>query len=359
MLLAAALALTAAAPAHASPLQRPLDQVVAAGAPGSVALVARDGRTATATSGVADLATGRPIRAGDRFRIGSTTKTFVATVVLQLAGERRLRLSDTVERWLPGALPYGGDVTIRQLLDHTGGVPDNIVTLMSELFHGDRFRTWTPRELVAIGAGLPRTTPGRWAYSNTDYALLGMIVERATGHSLRHAIEHRILRPLRLHDTSFPVRSPVIRGRHAHGYSLALDDRLRPIEGPLQDMTRFGPSLAWGSGNMISTAGDLARFQRALLGGRLLRPAQLSAMTSGVDTGHPGRRYGLGVFIRDTPCGTLIGNEGDIAGFSNIVMSSEDGTRTAVVMVNAKFAPAAVDDALDRAADAAEKEACG
>lgn len=339
--LAIALAIAIAPSASAAP---PVENVVAAGAPGALALVDRDGHMSVSTAG--------DVRPGDRFRIGSVTKTFVATVVLQLAGEHRLRLDDTLERRLPGVLPYGRDVTIRQLLNHTGGVPDDLPPVLAALLAGDRLRVWTPQELVAYAAGQPRTVPGVWAYSNTDYTLLGMIIERVTGHRLERELAHRIVRPLHLRGTSFPVRSPAIPGPHARGYSLGED-------GVLHDVTRYSPSGAWGAGNGVSTARDLARFQRALLGGRLLRPRQLRAMLTGVGTGREGRRYGLGVYLTHSACGTLVGNDGDILGFSDNVKSTRDGSRTAVLMVNAMFAPDAVDDAFGRAQDAAESELCG
>jgi D-alanyl-D-alanine carboxypeptidase len=115
-------------------LQRLLDQIVAAGAPGAAARV-RDGHRVTqAASGLADLHTGRPMRPGLTYRVGSLTKPFVATVVLQLVAEGRLALSDTVERWLPGILPYGDQVTIRQLLSHTSGVPDYTLEPLVRLY---------------------------------------------------------------------------------------------------------------------------------------------------------------------------------------------------------------------------------
>jgi D-alanyl-D-alanine carboxypeptidase len=173
-----------------------------------------------------------------------------------------------------------------------------------------------------------------------------------TGHRLERELARRIVRPLGLRDTSFPVRSPAIGGRHARGYSLLEDGRLH-------DFTRYSPSGAWAAGNGVSTLRDLDRFTRALLRGRLLRRPQLQAMLTGVETGRPGRRYGLGVFLADSPCGTLVEGDGDILGFSNSIASTIDGTRTAAVMVDVKLAPAAVGDAYERAQDAAEREACG
>ena len=142
---------------HPGELRRLLDPIVAAGAPGAAARV-RDGHRVTqAASGLADLRTGRRMRPGLHYRVGSVTKPFVATVVLQLVGEGKLSLSDTVERWLPGILPYGDQVTIRQLLNHTSGVPDNSLEPLVILYtspHG-RARAWRPRQLVALIADRP------------------------------------------------------------------------------------------------------------------------------------------------------------------------------------------------------------
>lgn len=336
-----------------------LDRIVSAGAPGAVALVAHDRRVRRDSSGVADLLTGRPMRPHDRFRAGSTTKSFVATVVLQLVDEGRLSLADTVEDWLPGVLPYGDRITVRQLLNHTSGVPDNVAPVLAGLYRGDRFRAWEPRELVALVADRPQEFPAgsRWSYSNTGYVLAGMIVERATGHDLATELERRIFRPLRLRDTSFPVHDPFIAGPHARGYTLDRDDDLAPIEGPLLDFTVYDPSLAWAAGNLVSDLDDIARFNGALLGGRLLSPARLADMKTTVETTSPGARYGLGLWVRESPYGPLFGSDGDIVGFSNTVLSSEDGTRQAGLMINAQAAPAAVDGPVDEALDQAVRDA--
>ncbi len=328
-----------AAPSSGSPprddaarpeLQRLLDQIVAAGAPGVVALVndgrsgrgghgddgwARDGeerrhgdRVWTSASGVADLRTARPMRPNDRFRAGSLTKPFVATVVLQLVAEGKLSLSDTVERWLPGILPYGDQITVRQLLNHTSGVPDNtFVEPIVELYTGNRFRSWQPRELVALIADRPPDFAAgtAWSYSNTGYALAGLIVEQVTGHRLGRELKRRIFRPLRLRDTSFPTDFPFLLGRHARGYSLEFDPEVGVIEGPLLDFTVYNPSLAWAAGNIVSDEKDLARFFRALLGGRLLPPAQLAEMKTPFEI-EPGFGYGLGLEVSDSPCGRTV-----------------------------------------------------
>jgi D-alanyl-D-alanine carboxypeptidase len=330
-------------------LRRLLDPVVAAGAPGAAARVRGDHRVTQAASGVADLRSGRRMRPGLNYRVGSVTKPFVATVVLQLVAEGRLSLSDTVERWLPGILPYGDRVTVRQLLNHTSGVPENSLEPLVILYTlpGGRARAWTPRELVGLVADQPPDFPPgtAWRYSNTGYVLAGMIVEAATGRTLGRELTRRIIRPLRLHDTFFPVNRPDIPGPNPRGYSLPFGQE----EGPLLDFTVYNPSLAWGAGNLISDLGDLERFFRALLGGRLLPPRLLAAMTTPVDTGMPGYGYGLGLEMIETPAGRLIGHGGAIPGFDNLVLNTEDGRYQLGVMINEFIAPTAVLEALTQA----------
>ena len=287
--LAALLALPGTATATRSDhrVESALDGVVAAGAPGAAAVV----NARPSVAGVADIETGRPFRSRDRIRIGSVTKSFTAVVALQLVGEGRLRLNDTVGELLPGVLPAADRVTLRQLLNHTSGVPDDLGPILEGVFGGDPLRIWRPRELV----GLVRDkdllfAPGtRWAYSNTEYVLAGLMIERATGRRLGRELERRIVRPLRLRDTSFPVRGARLGRDAARGYSLDVGPQ-GPIDGPLRDVTRYSPSFAWASGNGVSTVRDVARFYRGLLRGRLLSPRLLRAALETVSTGRPGRR---------------------------------------------------------------------
>src|SRR4051794_3680366 len=165
-----------------------LRAVVAAGSPGVIALVNDGHKIHLHAAGVADTATKRAMGPTDRFRAGSTAKSFVSTVALQLVGERQLSLSDTVERWLPGILPYGDQVTLRQLLNLTSGVPDHVGLVEAEWLKGNMMRSWSPRELIALLADKkPDFAPGTsWAYSNTNYLLAGLMIERVTGHDLGH-----------------------------------------------------------------------------------------------------------------------------------------------------------------------------
>ena len=347
-------------------LQQRLDAVVAAGAPGVVALVNDGGRgwrnghdIWLGVSGLADVSTGRPMDPTDRFRVGSVTKTFVATVALQLVREHKLSLEDTVEHWLPGILPYANQVTVRNLLNHTSGVPEYIVAPLLEIYFGNRFRSWKPSEVVVVVAGQPQLFPAgtRVSYSNTDYVLIGMIIEKATRNDLGSELKRRIFRPLQLKDTSFPGNDPVIPAPFARGYSLARDDRLRPIEGQLFDFTLINPSPAWAAGGIISSVTDLARFFHALLGGRLLPPALLAEMKATRPGATPDARYGLGLVEISTPCGPLLGHDGGFPGFSNSFFSSEDGKHQVALMINANAAPETVSPAFNLALNQAVREA--
>jgi D-alanyl-D-alanine carboxypeptidase len=333
-------------------LDSQLRRVVAAGAPGAIALVNDGHEVRLHAAGVADRPTDRALRPTDRFRAGSMTKSFVAAAALQLVGEGKLSLNDSVERWLPGILPYGERVTVRQLLNLTSGVPDNQGPVEAEFLKGNMTRSWSPRELVALVAHKkPDFAPGSsWAYSNTNYVLAGLIIERATGHRLGRELERRIFTPLRLRHTSFPVNASAIAGSHASGYAF-LEDKLR-------DVTVLNPSGMWAAGNLVSTAADIAHFWHVLLGGKLLAPAQLAAMKTTVHAwkGTP-FRYGLGIQEIPTPCGTLWGNGGDLAGYVNVFHNSEDGTRQAGVIVNVNPMPEALGEARGQARQTAMADA--
>jgi D-alanyl-D-alanine carboxypeptidase len=337
-------------------LQGLLDRLVAAGAPGAAGWVQDDnGASQAAAAGVADLRTGGPMRPELRFRAGSLTKSLVATVVLQLVAEGRLSLQDSLHRRLPGILPYGEQVTLRQLLNHTGGVPHNWAAVEQELYRspGGRSRDWSPRELVALVAGQPPDFPPgtAWSYSNTGYHLLGLVVEAASGSTLGQELHRRIAAPLGLHGTSFPERSPEIPSPRSRGYSLPLDPRGKPLDGPLLDITAQNPSWAWAAGALVSDLEDLISFFRALLGGRLLPPGLLAEMLPTV-TVPPSSiplpvydRYGLGLLETGTPAGRLVGMVGGIPGYLSIVLSTHDGRRQLGLMINLLVAPDVVVEA--------------
>ncbi|MFG1621576.1 serine hydrolase domain-containing protein [Kribbella sp. NPDC049227] len=322
-------------------VQAALDQVVAAGAPGAVAYVRVGDRTYRYSSGYGNLAPLTPIRVADRSRIGGVTKTFTATVVLQLVGDRVLKLNDSVEKWLPGVFPNGAGITIRQLLNHTSGIYDYAQDerVFAPYFEGgDLTLIFDPREGVRIAAEHgPLYAPGTgWNYSNTNTLLLAMIVEAATGNSFGTELRRRIFKPLGLDHTSYPTTS-AIPGSYVHGYWI--------IGGPDPvDFTSLSPTLLGAAGAILSNPEDVTRFYRALLRGHLLKPAQLRAMQTidavatdppgSIDSGIPGGGWGLGLLRETFPCGDAWGHDSEIPGYMTAAWSSEDGSRQVVVVVN-------------------------
>jgi D-alanyl-D-alanine carboxypeptidase len=271
------------------------------------------------------------LRAGDRFRAGSITKTFVAVVVLQLVAEHRLRLGDTVERWLPGLVPNGRRITLRELLAHTSGLADYVgdAAFLRRTVTEPR-RRWTPGELVriALDQGLIAEPGKRFVYASTNYVLLGLVVERATGTSLEHQLHRRILAPLGLRDTSFAPHTR-IPGRHANGYTPSQHDGIVSTLATARDRSTASASWAWAAGAIVSTAPNLSRFFGALLDGRLL-PARLLALMRPL----PGAPYGLGLAAFQTPCGIAVGHTGNLLGTVSAVWNSPDGHRRVVAMTN-------------------------
>jgi D-alanyl-D-alanine carboxypeptidase len=350
----AAAALAPTAPAHAAPadrrtrrtaLRRALDDVVAAGAAGALAEVHDGSDRWRAASGTAELRKSRPVPVDGRFRVGSLTKSFVATVVLQLVAECDVRLDDTVERWLPGLVPAGADITVRHLLTHTSGVYDYVEALPirdPEQFLRIRWRTWDPRDLVALATARPPLfQPGaRWQYSSTNYILLGLIVERATGRAYGAEVERRIIRPLRLRHTSLPGTSPVIPGPHAHGYLPVMDNgEVTPV-----DITARNPSMMWAAGEVISTAADLNRFHAALIGGRLLPAVGLRELTTAVAGSERLEHWGDGGPVRcastmglrrcELPSGvTVYGTDGNGLGYETWSYVTGDTSRRVTVSI--------------------------
>ena len=317
-------ALSVSGSATASPtstLDGTVRELVAAGSPGALAVVRTRSGVRRAAAGAARLHPRDAMRPTDRFRIASVTKPFVATVILQLAGAGKLRLGDAVERWVPGLVPNGRAITIRQLLSHTSGLfPYDEDTAWIRARLADPGRAWAARRLVRIAVSHPpQFDPGTsWSYSNTNYVLLGLIVEAATGRPLAAELRARIFAPLGLRSTSYPVGT-AIDGRFAHGYVLGRPPLPIPA-GTLADVSaRLNPS-AWGAGQMLSNADDVTAFLSALL----------AAMKQNVH----GRGYGLGLFVVATSCGTAYGHDGDLVGWRNVVYGTGDGRRVTAVMVN-------------------------
>ncbi|MCX5365801.1 beta-lactamase family protein [Streptomyces sp. NBC_00124] len=314
--------------------QAAMDAAVEAGVPGVVAEVRDTHGGWKGTSGVADLSTRQPRGNGDRFRAGSVTKTLVATVLLQLQAEGKIDLDATVDHYLPGLVRGNGHdgtkITVRQLMNHTSGIfnftedPAFAKKVLGIDFLDTRYDDWTPQQVIALALqNPPQFEPGTsWKYSNTNYLLLGLIIEKLTGRPYADEIERRVTRPLGMRATYFPGTDPRVPAPTRH-YSTFTED-----PGRIHDVTELNPSWAWAAGEMITNASDLNRLYAALLGGRLLRPAQLAQMTTTVSTeGNLARqRYGLGLIEYETTCGIKVwGHSGGIHGSSTQAFGTKDG----------------------------------
>jgi D-alanyl-D-alanine carboxypeptidase len=334
-------------------LQRDADALLPLGAPGVLVGVRTGDRTVKVRSGHANLTTRRAVPWDARFRIGSMTKPFVATVVLQLASEGRLSLDDRVERWLPGVVRGrgndGGAITVRQLLQHTSGLPDythRIPWILDRAgFEQHRLDTVAPEEAVRIALEQkPLFAPGTsWSYSNTNYMLAGMLIQAVTGRTWQDEVRARIVVPLGLRATTLPETDPEMPTPHAVGYERFPGPGATPENpryGKQIDATRQNVSWGGAAGEIISTVDDGNRFLQALVGGRLLPAAQLAEMQRTAPTERafrknwPGVRYGLGLMRVPTSCGVSWSHGGDIMGYMTRNAVSADGRRSVVVSIN-------------------------
>ncbi|RSN35399.1 serine hydrolase [Amycolatopsis sp. WAC 04169] len=353
--LVALLAATTATPALAvthprDEVDKALKTLVQDGVPGAQATVSTpSGRTWSEREGVGNVETGTPFPHASKFRAASITKTFVAVVVLQLVAEGKVLLDTPIEVYLPGLVRGNGNdgtkITVRQLLQHTSGIYNYLRDLDLEEW---RHRGAEPEELVAIGlAHPPLFAPGTdWSYSNTNYTIAGMLIEKLTGRSVADELRSRITGPLGLRGTFLPSRGEEgLPHPHARGYA--------PGPGGHTDYTEFDPSAAGASGGLISTGADLTRFYGALVDGRLLPRAQLAEMqrTVPAPVGIPGAEYGLGIASVPLSCGGRFwGHGGNIVGYANLSGAVPHGRRVNVV-VNQDPSPSKVGDDLAKALD--------
>jgi D-alanyl-D-alanine carboxypeptidase len=292
-------------------------------------------------SGVADVGTGRAVPVGARFRIGSVTKTFTATVVLQLAAEGRLHLDAPVNRYLPGFLPAGyAKATVRHLLDHRTGLPSPSWPDGVEWQIEHRFDRYTPERLVRLALQNEREfEPGkRQHYTNIGYIVAAVLIERLANRSYADEIHRRIVRPLGLRDTLVPGNDPTIPGPYARGYQV--------LDGGLVDVTRWNQSSTPAAGDMISSLGDLDTFVRALFRGRLLPPTQQRDLFTVPDvpdfgTGGPAT-YSAGLTRLVTlPDGrTIWGKSGARYGYSAAIAATPDAASRVAYSVNSTNAKA-------------------
>jgi D-alanyl-D-alanine carboxypeptidase len=320
-------------------LQRDVDAIRDSGTVGVQARVtSEDGDVLVATSGVADLDTREPVPVNGHYRIGSNTKTFTATVVLQLAGEGELSLDDTIERHLPGVVEGndndGSTIAIRDLLRHTSGIHDYNNDddwdpfATSEIFQERRFEHYAPEDLVAVAMRHPPEFPAgtQHGYSNTNYLVAGMIIEAVTDNPWGQEVTDRIIEPLGLEGTTVPDGA-MMPEPHAKGYH-----QFEP-NGPLVDTTLLDPSAGGAGGAIISTPADMTRFFSALLAGDLLTPEMLAEMQDTVPSGDG--RYGLGLGWSPLSCGDGYWRHGGaVPGYASWEGFREDGARGVVLSMN-------------------------
>ncbi|MGY0386155.1 serine hydrolase domain-containing protein [Nocardioides sp. WG-D5] len=285
-----------------------------------------------------------------RFRVGSVTKTLTATVVLQLVAEGRIGLDTPAADYLT-QFPLDRRITVRMLLQHTSGVFNHTgdtdaseayvpgITWSGKEWVDNRFRTYLPEDLVRFALSKPlKFTPGTsWSYSNTNYILARLLIEKVTGHSAAEETRRRILRPLGMSGTTVPGTTPEISGPHAHAYYRYEDAGQEKTV----DVTRQNPSWVSAGGDMISTTRDLQRFISALMNGKLVPGPLLDQMR----TPYPGVGYGLGLFMQDssTPpvpfpppsCGVaVVHHNGSVQGYGTLMYSTPDGSKTLTASLN-------------------------
>ncbi|WP_346093950.1 serine hydrolase domain-containing protein [Streptomyces olivaceiscleroticus] len=298
------------------------------------------------------------LAAGDRFRVGSNTKTLTATLVLQQVADKRIGLDDTVEQWLPGLVKGGEHITVRMLLNHTSGLGDFLLTpQFLPSLTGQAKRTWTPEKLLAITPEQdPPTEPGKtYSYSNANYEALGLILEKATGSGLAELIKKKITGPLGMKDSYLATKADWNTGQqHVTGYEPDAE-RLKAIlsrtvdlpegvgfagperSGDNVDTSAIDPGWSWAAGGMVSTAQDWQRFLTALISGELLPEAQLKQMRTTVAAPEEGGGYGLGLMRVDTTCGTVWGHTGGLPGYSSEIYTDASGRRSVAVLTSTNF----------------------
>ncbi|MBB5933644.1 serine hydrolase domain-containing protein [Streptomyces zagrosensis] len=327
------------APAPPAPdsagITKALRNTIAAGAPGAMTRFTGPTGVLTRVEGVQDRTTGAAMDPRSRFRIGSVTKTFSSVVLLQLVDEGKLRLDTSVNTYLPGLLP-DDNITVRHLLMHQSGLADYTNAMFAKTvpgFESVRNRVFTYQELVNLSLREPLTAkPGvAYQYSNTNFVVVGMLIEKAAGRSVATEYERRIFKPLKLKNTSYVHPAKTIKGTHARGY-------LHPDEegAPLVDSTEQTASWAQSAGAIISNEADLNTFTSALLRGRLLPTNTLNAMLKMNPTDAAKTRfYGLGLRRYDLTCGTSVyGHTGTVQGFYTYAFSTRDGKRSLASMAN-------------------------
>ncbi|MFC7977226.1 serine hydrolase domain-containing protein [Streptomyces cinereoruber] len=332
-------------------LDAALENVHRAGMPGLFAEVREGDRVWRGAAGVADVATGRPVTADMRHRVGSVTKTFTAAAVLQQVESGRIGLDAPIGRYLPELVPgeRGDAITVRMLINHTSGLAEylpyaypslkafpDLANTGPQSLEDHRFTRFDPVELIGMGVtapavGTPGGTPG--VYSNTNYLLLGRLLERVTGTTAEECITRDVIERAGLRDTGFPT-GPYVEGPHSLLYEAWFGMIDPPRDHSVHDMSWVGPTAS-----LISTVADLNRFYGMLLAGEIVGPSSLAQMRRTVPVvsqeGKP-IDYGLGLYPMEAPPGQDVfwGHGGTVWGGGTLAAIRADGERRMAVAVN-------------------------
>ncbi|WP_046011879.1 serine hydrolase domain-containing protein, partial [Microbacterium sp. SA39] len=332
----------------ASALETRMQSLVDAGYPGVLASVTSpDGEVENAVAGEGDIETGEAPPVDGEVRIASNTKMFVATVVLQLVDEGLVDLAAPIDTYLPGLIRGtgidGAGITVHQLLQQTTGLPEYADQIAADAF-GAQEKYISPRDMLDIALTRPAGfAPGeKWEYSNTNYLVLGLLIEAVTDRAIAEQIEERIVRPLGLEHTYFPAPGErELRNEHAIGYHA-------DVPGELRDISAMDTSFAWSAGAMVSTPAELNTFMRALLDGELLSDEALKTMQTPVPAGDelwPEAAYGLGLQRYPLSCGGFAwGHGGDIPGTQTRNAVGPDGTAATIAVTALPWAVVSPDD---------------
>lgn len=337
-------------PLDPAKLNAAIENVRRAGIPGLFAEVRDGDQVWRGAAGVADTATGRPVDAGMRHRVGSITKTFTAAAVMQQVESGHIRLDAPIGRYLPRLVPgeRGEAITVRMLVNHTSGLAEYLPYAYPSLkafpvladtgpqsFDDNRLTRFDRAELIGMGVtapavGAPGGTPG--VYSNTNYLLLGELLEEVTGTTAERYIARNVIERAGLQDTEFPS-GPYVEGPHSRIYEAWFGMIDPPRDYSVYDMSWVGPAAS-----LISTVSDLNRFFGMLLAGEIVGPSSLTQMQRTVPVvSQEGRTidYGLGLHPMEAPGqGTFWGHGGTVWGAGALAMTRADGRRQMSVAVN-------------------------
>ena len=325
-------------------LDRALKRLVAmrGGPPGVIAVVQRGEKRAIHTFGVANVDKERRIKVGDRMRIASAAKAFSGAAALSLVSKNKLSLDDTIGDRLPDLPRAWHGVTLRQLLNHSSGIPDfSKARGFREALLASLTKAPPPEELLTFveDRGLLFEPGSEYRYSNSDNVAVALMVEAATRNEYEDQLQKRVYGPLGLRKTTLP-RGTNIREPYIHGYD---ND---PSVQPPEDMSELvAAGWAWASGGVVSTPADLNAFIRGYVGGEVFgretrRQQRRVIEGGGSEPPGPGKNSaGLGVFRYETRCGTVWGHTGNTLGYTQFMAASPNGRRSATVSVNSQLTP--------------------